>query len=68
MELKVKVISNQSAVQSKQTRQADNTVTTETKKVSRIVARGEGCQLAFDTDYENGKTFELDKELNIQVE
>jgi len=68
MELKLKVIVNQSTIQNKQERNPDNSVKTTAEKLSRITAKNETAMLQFVTDYETGKTFELDKELTVTID
>ena len=69
MELKMKVIGINSAAQTKQERQADNTVKTSTENLSRISCRDEKqAVLQFTTDYESGKSYELGKELTVTVQ
>jgi hypothetical protein len=69
MELKLKVFTNQSTIQNKQERNPDNTIKTTSEKTSRIAAKDEsGNVLQFVTDYETGKGFELDKELNVTIQ
>ena len=67
----MKVIGNNSVSQTKQERNADNTVKTTIAKLSRISLRSEDPAAGvfqFTTDYENGKSFELDKELTVTIQ
>ena len=69
MEFKMKVIGNNSVQQTKQERNADNTVTTKTEDLSRISCRDEKSNvLQFTTDYATGKTFELGKETTVTIQ
>jgi hypothetical protein len=69
MEFKMKVIGNNSVQQTKQERQADNTVKSSTENLSRISCRDEKQGvLQFTTDYEAGKVFELGKELTVTIQ
>ena len=69
MEFKMKVIGNNSVQQTKQERNADNTVKTTTEDLSRISCRDEKQGvLQFTTDYATGKGFELGKELTVTIQ
>lgn len=69
MELKMKVIGINSVNQTRQERNADNTVKTITEKLSRISCIDDKqAVLQFTTDYEYGKGYELDKELTVTIE
>lgn len=68
MDLKLKVIGNQSAVQSKQERNPDGSIKQVSEKITRVTARNDSTTLSFQTDYESGKTFELDRELTVTIQ
>ncbi len=69
MELKMKVIGNNSVIQTKQERNPDNTVSTKTEDLSRISCRDEKSNvLQFTTDYATGKGYELGKELTVTIQ
>ncbi len=64
----MKVIGNNSVTQTKQERNADQTVTTKTENLSRVSCRDDKqAVLQFTTDYESGKAFELEKELTVTI-
>jgi hypothetical protein len=69
MELKMKVIGNNSVSQTKAERNPDNTVKTTTADLSRVSCRDDQSNiLQFTTDYENGKTFVLGKEVSVTIQ
>ena len=71
MDFKMKVIGNNSVMQTKQERQPDNTVKTTNANLSRISLRSEDPAAGvfqFTTDYEAGKGFELGKELTVTIQ
>ncbi len=67
MDFKLKVIGNQSAIQTKQERGPDQQVKTVEVKTAQVVLRGDDCQMRFATDYEIGKTFELGSEVTVTI-